>query len=372
MCIKDLKEFDNFIERKSSSNNLYLIGAGSIGRIIGQYLNEKEVKWIGYVDKKKQGSTLNGKRVFGYGDIKGKSALCLVTATMSFFSSIFHDLKSAGIDEEQVIYVSGAKIFNDIMNMSDDFLSYIYRVKELKGQYSGRRCFIIGTGPSLTVNDLDMLKNEYSFSCNSVFVLYPYTKWRPNFYFVTDTGYIEYLLKDKKKFQSDILDNCDLLFTGMPNPLFFQRDSFPNGKIVFLPSGSSNVSDVKFSAECDKVVYTAGTVVYKALQMAVYMGFSTIYLLGIDFSFSTEIKADNTFKDNDVTNHNPIIENYETELYGEVQKIFNRKYVAFTDWQLKGYQAARKYADTHGIKIYNATRGGKLEVFERVDFDSLF
>ena len=39
---------------------------------------------------------------------------------------------------------------------------------------------------------------------------------------------------------------------------------------------------------------------------------------------------------------------------------------------LLAYQAAREYADRHGIKIYNATRGGKLEVFERVDFDSLF
>ena len=36
------------------------------------------------------------------------------------------------------------------------------------------------------------------------------------------------------------------------------------------------------------------------------------------------------------------------------------------------YQAAEKYAEEHGIKIYNATRGGRLEVFERVDFDSLF
>ena len=40
--------------------------------------------------------------------------------------------------------------------------------------------------------------------------------------------------------------------------------------------------------------------------------------------------------------------------------------------QLKAYQKAKQYAETHGIKIYNATRGGKLEVFERVDFDSLF
>ena len=42
------------------------------------------------------------------------------------------------------------------------------------------------------------------------------------------------------------------------------------------------------------------------------------------------------------------------------------------DLQLAGYQKAKQYADAHGIKIYNATRGGKLEVFPRVDFDSLF
>jgi hypothetical protein len=31
----------------------------------------------------------------------------------------------------------------------------------------------------------------------------------------------------------------------------------------------------------------------------------------------------------------------------------------------KAYISARKYADSHGIKIYNVTRGGKLEWFER-------
>jgi hypothetical protein len=42
------------------------------------------------------------------------------------------------------------------------------------------------------------------------------------------------------------------------------------------------------------------------------------------------------------------------------------------DKTTKAYQSAKAYADAHGIKVYNATRGGKLEVFERVDFDSLF
>ena len=35
------------------------------------------------------------------------------------------------------------------------------------------------------------------------------------------------------------------------------------------------------------------------------------------------------------------------------------------------YIAANEYAKEHGVKILNATRGGKLEAFERVDFDSI-
>ena len=36
------------------------------------------------------------------------------------------------------------------------------------------------------------------------------------------------------------------------------------------------------------------------------------------------------------------------------------------------YKAAERYSRQHGFRIYNATRGGKVEAFERVDFDSLF
>ena len=39
---------------------------------------------------------------------------------------------------------------------------------------------------------------------------------------------------------------------------------------------------------------------------------------------------------------------------------------------LQGYCVVKKYAQEHGIKIQNATRGGKLEIFERVNLDDLF
>ncbi|MBQ4379398.1 MAG: hypothetical protein II821_09430 [Treponema sp.] len=42
------------------------------------------------------------------------------------------------------------------------------------------------------------------------------------------------------------------------------------------------------------------------------------------------------------------------------------------DFATNAFFAAKRYADEHGVRILNATRGGKIEVFERVDFDSLF
>ena len=37
-----------------------------------------------------------------------------------------------------------------------------------------------------------------------------------------------------------------------------------------------------------------------------------------------------------------------------------------------GYRMAKEFAEENHVSIYNATHGGKLEFFKRVDFDSLF
>ena len=37
----------------------------------------------------------------------------------------------------------------------------------------------------------------------------------------------------------------------------------------------------------------------------------------------------------------------------------------------RAYISAEKYSREHGFRIFNATRGGKLEVFERVNFDTI-
>lgn len=91
----------------------------------------------------------------------------------------------------------------------------------------------------------------------------------------------------------------------------------------------------------------SGTVSYACIQLAVYMGFKEIYLYGIDFSGKSK-KYEHFFKHETDTENLPCADQF---------------YV--------NYISAKKYAEKHGIKIYNASRGGDLELFDRVCLEEI-
>ena len=82
------------------------------------------------------------------------------------------------------------------------------------------------------------------------------------------------------------------------------------------------------------------------------MGCKEIYLLGVDCNF---------------TGTNDHAFNYKMSNEGQNMFLEHGDEIALR--QQKAYKAAKDYADSHGIKIYNATRGGKLEVFERISLE---
>ena len=59
-------------------------------------------------------------------------------------------------------------------------------LEQCKNKYKGKRCFIIGNGPSLTKEDLEKLKGEYTFASNKIYKLFDKTSWRPDFYAIFD------------------------------------------------------------------------------------------------------------------------------------------------------------------------------------------
>lgn len=59
-------------------------------------------------------------------------------------------------------------------------------LNSVKDAYKGKRCFVIGTGPSLTKEDLELLKGEVTFASNRIFKIFNETDWRPTFYGIFD------------------------------------------------------------------------------------------------------------------------------------------------------------------------------------------
>jgi hypothetical protein len=113
---------------------------------------------------------------------------------------------------------------------------------------------------------------------------------------------------------------------------------------------------IGFSHNIQNVVYSGQTVAYSMIQFAAYMGFTEIYLMGIDCSYS-------------INNNAVSGDSYFDKKMFDPKKPHNLPEV---DTMLLSFEQARKTCEPMGIRICNAARGGKLEIFPRVDFDTLF
>ena len=81
---------------------------------------------------------------------------------------------------------------------ADDFtIKNLLPVKQellkFKDIHKGKRCFIVATGPSLRVQDLDKLheNGEICISMNRIFNIFDKTQWRPDYYMIGDMEMIE-------------------------------------------------------------------------------------------------------------------------------------------------------------------------------------
>ena len=370
----NINEFSNWLEMFCQENIMYIAGAGKYGKIIGKFLTDRGIPWKGFVDKKDDLFEVDGKKVYSYSNIINENGYFIV-ASQLYADNIIIELQQRNISIENIIVISNIQdIVYSIYDLSVEWSRYTRKLNIFSKKYEGKRCFIIGTGPSLRIADLEKLDQEITFSCNSIYALYENTKWRPTFYCANDPVFCKAILSDKKNIQM-LTYASRAVFTSIIGEGFQYRDdnSIDNLYYIITKKGVNKETGLPlFSEECSTLVYESGTISYIMLQLAVYMGFHTIYLLGMDFSYTIERHKDGKIEFNDRENHMYKIQKEENIFGEENKKKHGYSYVADIDWQKEGYQAARKYADEHGIRIYNVTRGGKLEVFERVDFDTLF
>lgn len=279
------------------------------------------------------GDTYRGYKVISFNKLPRNTTLILTTSPSE--DKIRELIKNLSMDNILDLY--------EINSRSTEWIHpELEKYKEL---YAKRRCFIIGNGPSLLVKDLEKLKaeNEISFAANGIYHIYDDTNWRPNYYVIVDLFGYKVWMQDGMK--------------GNLQNSFFADYYYTNIKKIeganYFHYLSSVEETLGFSEDITKGLYSGRTVTYAMIQLACYMGIKEIYLLGVDWT-----GGKGTGKP-------------RYDFYNKTEILSAQPYDAFMD-EKKAFITAKMYAENHGIKIFNATRGGELEVYDRVDFDMLF
>lgn len=224
------------------------------------------------------------------------------------------------------------------------------KLRQYKNIHEGKNCFIVGTGPSLTLEDVDKLNGQYSIGVNTLYKFYDKTDWRANYYCVIDPNTYGAIGHNLKKYHTD-----DLFIAGnriKEKDLIVNRFSLECSSFYRMAYPQYFETPCNFSDDLSDEIYDGASVVYAAIQIAVYMGFKEIYLLGVDCNYDK----------------NTILHNSDLG-YGKNYKYNWTKQTGLT--MIEGFKVAKKYADEHDIKIFNVTRGGMLDVFPRVDLDKV-
>lgn len=234
------------------------------------------------------------------------------------------------------------KQFAKILNLKDRRGNYDdSRISTLEDKYKGKRCFIIGTGPSLNKTKLGLLKDEICFGVNTLYGIKPDCKY----WVIAD-----HMLWRKK--QADIKNKVksELIFFTETVPKFFKNLSGEKS-IVLRPLGSMNVW-YKFSTDLDKGTYSGGTVVIHALQIAFYMGFTNVYLVGCDTDYSG-------------------MHHFDGSTCGEIGDPDGKVPSGNTEYVLSAYRQCRQAFEQDNRRIINVTVGGELDVFEREKLEDI-
>ncbi|MCK6581561.1 MAG: DUF115 domain-containing protein [Anaerolineales bacterium] len=228
----------------------------------------------------------------------------------------------------------------------------IGRLATFKDIHQGRRAFIIGNGPSLKQTDLSKLRDEITFGMNRFYVAFPELGFQTTYFASINDLVIE-------QFVEDISALTMPKFLSWRSRRFFNDKTYNDTTNFIYTSYTGPI----FSPDVRGRVWEGATVTTVALQIAFHMGFDQVVLIGVDHNFASKGDANKTVtSEGDDPNH--FMPNY----FGKGVR-----------WQLPdldtseiGYIMAREAYKKAGRQVVDATVGGKLTVFPKVEYNSLF
>jgi hypothetical protein len=220
----------------------------------------------------------------------------------------------------------------------------------MKDRHQGERCFILGNGPSLRHTDLSLLRDEITFGMNRIYLLFEELGFTTSYYVAVNTLVIEQSARDIEALQIP-------KFITWRGRRWLRRDP----RAVFLDTDYTEPAS--FSKDVSGRVFEGSTVTYVALQLAFHLGFEQAILIGVDHSFQTQGQPNLT-----VTSSGDDPDHFSPTYFGAGYR-----------WQLpdleaseRAYALAKEAYIESGRSVLDATIGGKLQVFPKVEYATLF
>jgi len=229
-------------------------------------------------------------------------------------------------------------------------------ISDLKDHYLGQRAFIIGNGPSLRYAPFVALMDEWTFATNRIALIFPLVAWRPSFYTLVTDGYWIYEYRasyDQGLRESQVLNFVDINYLNIVPKT--EKNKYLHCRYAgdYL---AEEAQDNWWSDDPTQWVSRWGTSSVVSIQMASYMGFNPIYLIGFDLGFKPQL-PDGT----DICHFDP-------RYWGDYQCARkNYNYTALHHGHVRAHEICRVNAERKGISIINAGFGGELEVYSRAD-----
>jgi glycosyltransferase involved in cell wall biosynthesis len=223
------------------------------------------------------------------------------------------------------------------------------RLGRFRNRHRGERCVIIGNGPSLKRMDLSFLRNAITFGLNRVYLLSNDLEFQPSYYVCMNPLVLEQSSREIQAIQAPkfLSAQCMSFFPETEETMFLQP--MPGPDFVLEPS---------------RGVWEGYTVTYVALQLAYYMGFSEVVLIGVDHEYKNP----------------PGLPNQEVVSTGDDPNHFHPEYFGKgVRWHLPdltnaevAYRLAHERFRADGRSVIDATVEGKLSVFPKRDYHEIF
>ena len=249
--------------------------------------------------------------------------------------------------------------------------------KNLYDKYVGRRCFILGNGPSLNELDFKILRDEYVFTVNMLMEHERFLELNSNFHVMVDQEIfnpsdVSGLDKDYYMHKIEKLYQCKdlILFVPISNAVEIEKKGVNKSINVRYLESYNHYKEID-RIEIDKIMPAFNKVIQYAIALAVYMGFEEINLLGceetgilpyINLIMSGETNDDHCYKDTDDEK-----KAWKSFLKQKgISFLFEDQAMVF-----KRYRLISDFCKRKGVRLQNLTPNSLIDSIQKVSFESV-